>query len=116
MRYEIQLWENVSYVAGQHLSTLVVDVGTIYDDWETSKTDPRKFVIGSEGKGIASLKSYGSLYLYEHILSTEILLLNNWDQRRGSLSVGMTGTGVIYKSRSTFWSNTRFISKVTRQF
>lgn len=116
MKYEIKLWENIDYTQGRHLCTLIVEVGTIYDDWETARTDPRKFVIGKEGKGIARLKDHGSLYLYEHIFSSDILLLNNWTQPKRNLSVGMQGFGVIYKTRSRHWNETRFISQVTRKF
>jgi hypothetical protein len=115
MRYEVKFWQEVNLVSGRHIATLVVDVGTLYNDWETASSDPGLFVIGAEGEGIASLEDYGSMYLYEHILSTEVLLLCNWRISTGRLWVGLTGFGTIYKTNPSHWNNTHFRCRVTKR-
>ncbi len=98
-----------------HIATLVVDVGKIYDDWETASSDPKLFVIGKEGKGTASLEDYGSMFLYEHMLSTDSLLLCNWTADSGKLYVGKTGNGTIYKTKPPSWNDTSFLCEVTKK-
>ena len=116
MKYEVKFWREVDMSVGIHIATLNIDVGVVYDDWETSSSDPGYFVIGKEGKGTASLVNYGAMYLYEHALAVDILVLNNWKTKTGKLSVGMTGWGKIYKTTPASWSNTNFVSKVTRSW
>ena len=117
VKFEIKLWKRDEYGdSGEHISTLIVDVGTIYDDWYTAPTDPRKFVIGREGKGTAKICNYGALYLREHYLGRDILLTANWNVRAGHPIVGMTGFGKIDQARPSSWNGTKFTCKVTRKF
>ena len=115
MKYEVKFWNDVPDKCGVLLATLVVDIGTFYDDWETSRHDPGRLRIGAEGRGTAQLKGYGSMYLYEHVLSSEILLLNNWTKKTGKLYVGLTGHGRIYRAKPGTWNDTPFKSQVTRR-
>jgi hypothetical protein len=116
MKYEVKLWKEVDLQRGAHIATVIVDVGRIYDDWETSGSDPGYFVIGKEGKGTAQLRSYGAMYFREHALAIDILLLNNWTKSTGKLSVGLKGSGEIYKATPSSWNNTNFRSEVTKRW
>lgn len=116
MKYEVKFWKETSMVRGRHIASVVVDVGTVYDDWETASSDPGLFVIGAEGKGIAKLRDYGSMYLKEHILSTNVLLLCNWRMKTGTLFVGLTGYGTIYETKPAHWNKTDFQCEVTRKW
>ncbi|NNE67594.1 MAG: hypothetical protein HKN33_13605 [Pyrinomonadaceae bacterium] len=115
MKFEVKFWEEKNMMRGKHISTLVIDIGRIYDDWETASSDPKLFVIGNEGKGLASLEKYGSMYLYEHVVSTKPLLLCNWTHKTGKLWVGLRGDGTIYKTKPSHWKNTHFQCEVTKK-
>lgn len=115
MKYDVKFWQETDLVRGMHISTLVVDVGTVYDDWETAGSDPGLFVIGTEGKGTAALRKYGSMYLYEHIASIDPLMLCNWRIKTGKLFVGLTGAGTIYKTKPSNWNDTDFQCEVTKK-
>ena len=115
MKYEIKFWQETNLVRGMHIATLVVDVGRVYDDWETAGSDPGLFVIGTEGKGTASLMKYGSMFLYENIISIDSLLLCNWQIKTGKLFVGLRGSGTIYKTKPSNWNNTDFQCDVIKK-
>ena len=115
MKHKVKFWQEVNLSRGRHVATLIVDEGRFYNDWETARSDPGLFVIGTEGKGMTSLKDYGSMYLYEHVLSTDPLVLCNWNRRTGSLSVGLTGYGTIYRTTPSSWNNTDFQCEVTKR-
>jgi hypothetical protein len=115
MKHEVKFWEDHDLRRGRHIATLVVDEGTFYNDWETADSDPGYFVIGKEGMGKAALRDYGSMYLYEQILSVDPLLLCNWRINTGSLSVGMSGYGTIYTTTPSSWNKTSFQCEVTRK-
>lgn len=114
MKHEVKFWQEHGLTRGRHIATLIVDEGTIYNDWETSPSDPGLFVIGREGRGMTSLEGYGSMYLYEHMLSTQPLLLCNWITQTGRLSVGLRGSGTIYNTTPPTWNNTHFQCEVTK--
>jgi hypothetical protein len=115
MKYEVKFWQESRMTRGMHIATLIIDVGKIYDDWETSGSDPRIFLVGVEGKGLASLESYGSMYLYEHLISTDPLLFCNWAEPTGKLHVGLTGHGTVFRTMPSTWNKTSFFCEVTKK-
>jgi len=114
MRYVVKIWKEVDYQPGPHISTIGIDEGYVYDDWWTSKYDPGLFRIGEKGEGQCTMESYGSIYLWDGLVSLDIVALFNFEN--GDFKIGARGWGRVKVTTPPTYNQTAVVVEITNRY